>query len=84
MAGIGPGVLDLAALATAWEGADCARIVAAYADERGAQVDEEDLDAARLVLAMQWLGWADGWEPPREHATDWLAEATAAAQRFTA
>ena len=78
MAGIGPGVLDLAALATAWEGADRARIVAAYADERGAPVDEEDLDAARLVLAVQWLGWAEGWEPPREHATDWLAEATAA------
>ena len=75
MAGIGPGVLDLAALATAWEGADCARIVGAYADERGAPVDEEDLDAARLVLAVQWLGLAEGWEPPREHATDWLAEA---------
>ena len=84
MAGIGPGVLDLAALATAWEGADRARIVAAYADERGAPVDEEDLDAARLVLAVQWLGWAEGWEPPREHATDWLAEATAAARRFRA
>ena len=84
MAGIGPGVLDLAALATAWEGADGARIVAAYADERGASVDEEDLDAARLVLAVQWLGWAEGWAPPREHATDWLAEATAAARRFRA
>ena len=66
------------------EGADRARIVAAYADERGAPVDEEDLDAARLVLAVQWLGWAEGWEPPREHATDWLAEATAAARRFRA
>jgi Ser/Thr protein kinase RdoA (MazF antagonist) len=84
MAGIGPGVLDLAALATAWEGADRARIVAAYAGECGSPVDEEELDAARLVLAVQWLGWAEGWEPPREHATDWLAEATAAARRFMA
>ena len=83
MAGIGPGVLDLAALATAWEGADRARIVAAYVDERGAPVDEEDLDAARLVLAVQWLGWARAGAP-REHATDWLAEATAAARRFRA
>ena len=84
MAGIGPGVLDLAALAAAWEGGDYARIVAAYAEERGSRIDEEELDAARLVLAVQWLGWAEGWEPPRDHATDWLAEATAAARRFRA
>jgi Ser/Thr protein kinase RdoA (MazF antagonist) len=84
MAGVGPGVLDLAALATAWEGADAARIVGAYADEQGAPVDEDDLAAARLALAVQWLGWAEGWEPPREHATDWLAEATAAARRLEA
>jgi hypothetical protein len=84
MAGIGPGVLDLAALTAAWEGGDSARLVRAYSDERGAPVDDADLDAARLVLAVQWLGWAEGWEPPREHATNWLEEAAAAATRFAA
>jgi len=82
MAGTGPGVLDLAALATAWQGADTTRLLTAYGDERGAPVDEADFDAARLVLAVQWLGWAETWTPPLEHATDWLAEANAAAERL--
>ena len=82
MAGVGPGVLDLVALATAWGVDESARIVNAYGDERGAPVDAVDLHAARLALAVQWLGWAQDWQPPREHATDWLAEATDAATCF--
>jgi hypothetical protein len=34
-----------------------------------------DLDAARLLICVQWLGWAPGWTPPAEHRHDWLAEA---------
>jgi thiamine kinase-like enzyme len=82
MAGVGAGVLDLAALVTGWSDDEVRRLVAAYAAVAGAPVHEADLDAARLVLAVQWLGWADQWSPPREHATDWLAEANAAAGRL--
>ena len=82
MAGVGPGVLDLAALASAWGDEDAARLARAYGDELGRLVEQEDLDAARLHLAVQWLGWSRDWTPPREHATDWLGEAVRAAERL--
>lgn len=75
MAGIGPGVLDVAALLSGWSDEQRTAIVAGY----GA-VPAEALAAARLHIAMQWLGWSPGWTPPPEHARDWLAEALAAAQ----
>ncbi len=34
-----------------------------------------DLDLARLLLAAQWSGWCDGWEPPAEQRQDWRGEA---------
>jgi thiamine kinase-like enzyme len=82
MAGVGPGLLDLAALVTSWNNRETRRLVAAYGDAAGTPVDAADLDAARLVLAVQWLGWAKRWDPPREQATDWLTEANAAAERL--
>ena len=84
MAGAGPALLDLAALVTAWDDEHARRLVAAYAAAAVTPVREADLDAARLVLAVQWLGWAEVWTPPREHRTDWLAEANAAAERLMA
>jgi hypothetical protein len=77
MAAIGPGVVDLAALATGWAGDQRAAILAAY----GA-VAPADLAAAELLLALQWLGWAEGWQAPPEQRRDWLAEACAAAERL--
>lgn len=77
MAAIGPGLVDLAALVTGWEGEDRATIAAAY----GA-VDEAALAACRLHLALQWLGWSAAWTPPPEHAHDWVAEAVDAAERL--
>lgn len=82
MAGAGPGVLDLAALVTAWGDDHARRLLDAYAAAAVSPVRDADLDAARLILAIQWLGWAKRWTPPREHATDWLAEAHAAAERL--
>ncbi len=79
MAALGPGVLDLAALLAGWQDGERAAIVAAYGP-----VDPADLAAAELVLALQWLGWAQGWEAPAEHRRDWLADARAAAERLGA
>ena len=82
MAGIGPGVLDLAALVSAWGDEEAARLTRAYQDALPGTFEPGDLDCARLHLAVQWLGWSRDWTPPREHATDWLAEAVAAADRL--
>ena len=82
MAGVGPGLLDLADLTAGnWTEAQRSELVDAY---RAAlppgwaapeEEFEESLDACRLHKAMQWLGWAADWSPPREHRQDWLAEA---------
>ncbi len=74
MAGIGPGVIDLAALLTGWKGRARRAILAAAGG-----AEPRDLAAARLVLAMQWLGWSAAWEPPAAQRHDWLAEASDAA-----
>ena len=81
MAGIGPGVLDLAALVSAWGDEEAARLARAYHDVLPGTFEPADLDCARLHLAVQWLGWSRDWTPPQEHATDWLGEAASAADR---
>jgi len=84
MAAIGPAMTDLAALTTggAWSERDRASIAAAYGRERGHRVSGAELDACRVGLALQWLGWAEAWTPPPDHAHDWLAEAVAATERL--
>ena len=76
-AGVGPGVLDLAALLTGWDEDAAQRLVRAYGG-----ADERALDCARLALALRWLGSAPEWTPPAEHRYDWLGEARAAAGRL--
>lgn len=76
-AGIGPSVLDIAALtAGSWSDTDRARIVSAYVgacpSERRPQ--PRDIEYARLLLAARWLGLSDRWSPPPHHACDWGAE----------
>lgn len=88
--GVGPAALDVAAL-TAGEWSDPSReeLIRAY---RSAAPDsiashprfERSLDAARLVNALQWLGWSEGWSAPEHQAWDWAAEARAAAERIAA
>jgi aminoglycoside phosphotransferase (APT) family kinase protein len=92
MAALGPGLIDLAALVTGWAGAERETIEGAYlaaAPALGAAYGEgtrhcfaADLDCCRLYLAVRMLGWSDDWEPPREHARDWLAEAAGAWERL--
>ena len=82
MAGVGPPLLDLAALTSGWEPAEQAQLVSAYVAALGpgpwGWADEELdvlLDCCRLHYALQWLGWSPEWSAPTEHARDWVAEA---------
>jgi hypothetical protein len=91
MAGVGPGLLDLAALiAGRWTDSERLALARAYHAALAVTCDlaplREDrfleaLDDCRLHLAIQWLGWSDNWTPPPEHAQDWLGEALALAQK---
>ena len=89
LAGIGPGLLDLAALTSgSWSAAERERIALAYARAlppalRTPPADLLDaLAHCRLLLAVQWLGWSPDWSPPAAHAHDWLAEAAALAREL--
>ena len=76
-AAVGPAVIDLAAVVSAWPEPFRRALLDAYGS-----VDPVALDCARLQLAVRWLGWASGWTPPREHAQDWRAEAEQVAARL--
>ena len=82
VAALAPGMIDLAALVSGrWSTGDRAAIAAAYRDalpvdsRPPAAAFGEALDACRLHVALQWLGWARSWSPPPEQATDWLTDA---------
>lgn len=89
MAGVGPPLLDLAALTSGWAPTQQAELVQAYADALGPgpwRWRDEDLgrllDCCRLHYALQWLGWAPDWSAPAEHAHDWISEAFEVAGRL--
>jgi aminoglycoside phosphotransferase len=77
MAGLGSGMIDLAALVSGWDDDSRMAMLAAYGGVR-----EKALAAAELQIAVQWLGWSDSWVPPLEHRRDWIAEARAAVGRL--
>jgi len=87
MAGVGPGVLDLAALVSGgWSDAERDELARAYhealpvAQRPAWPALSRALRHARLHIAVQWLGWSPGWTPPAAHAHDWLGEARALAR----
>lgn len=90
MAGVGPGLLDLAALTSGgWSAEERERLTAAYYEawpvslpKPGWDEFTEALDHCRLLLAVQWIGWSREWTPPAEHAHDWLGEAQSMAERL--
>lgn len=88
MAGVGHPLLDLAALTSgSWEDEPRQRMEAAYARAWGAMTDRafrRTLLAARLVVAIRWVDWGDGWNAPVEHAHDWAAAAELTAAELTA
>jgi aminoglycoside phosphotransferase (APT) family kinase protein len=82
MAGVGPGLMDLADLASGnWSEpqrrAMAEAYLAALPPELAPPPAEFDaaLDACRLHKTMQWLGWSADWQPPEQHRHDWLGEA---------
>jgi hypothetical protein len=92
IAGIGPGLIDLAALVGGkWGDDERSALAAAYRAELDDLGDrppplaelEEALDWCRLHLAIRWVGWAPDWSPPQEHRHDWLTEAFLLAEQLT-
>jgi aminoglycoside phosphotransferase (APT) family kinase protein len=82
-AGVGPALVDLAALtAGRWTDEHREAIASAYGEGAGASVDSEGLEAGRLHLAVQWLGWSRDWSPPPQHRHDWLKEALHSAEKL--
>lgn len=86
-AGVGPGLVDLAALTSGgWDEDDRRHIAAAYRATWNGSLDDDTfaagLEACRLHLALQWLGWSDAWSPPAEHRQNWLDEARRAVARL--
>jgi Ser/Thr protein kinase RdoA (MazF antagonist) len=82
LAASGPGLVDLAALVSGcWAEEDRKAIVSAYRSAGTATFSQEQLDLARLHLAVQWLGWAPpSWNPPEGQRHDWLGEALTLAE----
>lgn len=90
VAAIGPALMDLAALTTGnWTDSERSAIALAY---RAALTPSDPsltedafstaLDYCRLHLAVQWLGWAEDWKPPRKQRQDWLKEALDLGQKL--
>lgn len=77
LAGPGPAALDLAALVSGWGPDEREGLRMAHAERAGeSAVSDSELRLARLLVAVQWLGWAPReWQPPADQRRDWLAEA---------
>jgi len=91
LAGIGPVLIDLAAL-TAGRWSDAARTELAMAYHAALDRNCETwlpreifvraFDCCRLQIAVRQLGWAARWTPPSLHTQDWLGDAIDAAERI--
>ena len=87
LAGVGPGVLDVAALTAGWPddspvraAMESAYLGATAVGQSSPPLCLNDVAAARLYLCVQWLGSPAVWTPPEQHRHDWLAEARALAE----
>lgn len=84
MAGRGPALVDLAALASGWDEEERLRLADAYAAAAGRLPDDvrAELDLCLVHVSMRALGWAPRWHPPAEHRQDWLELAARAMDRL--
>ena len=89
MAGLGPSLLDLAAMTIGgWRPEQREALVFAYRaslpNNSGQVLPSEslldELDFCELHLALQWLGWSAAWSPPQAH--DWAHEAVRLAEKI--
>ena len=83
MAGIGPGLLDLAALTSGrWDALQRMAMATQYHAVWSREYDAAQslsaflraLDGARLMASLRWLTAPPQWKPPADHARDWYAE----------
>ena len=90
-AAIGPGLMDLSALTSgSWTEEQRLRMAMNYYRAINPETRERqsadrflvDLDFCNLFMAIQWLGWSPDWEPPPEHAQNWLTEACRVAKKL--
>jgi len=94
---IGPALIDLAALTAGWAESTRRALARAYlasarahsserpAPRRPARLSPDfmrDFDCCRLHLAVRMLGWSNTWEPPPDHAHNWLGEAERISRRL--
>jgi thiamine kinase-like enzyme len=91
VAAVGPGLIDLAALTSGdWRPEQKKTLMKAYHEalepDHGWPPSLEDMfelvEYCNLHLAVQWLGWARDWSPPKSHKRDWLREALGLARRL--
>jgi phosphotransferase family enzyme len=90
LAGLGCPLMDLAALTAGWADERRSELAFSYYAEVNPHASswlEPDaflraIECCRVQLAVQCLGWARNWTPPRSHAQDWLGEALRAAERL--
>lgn len=85
MAGLGHGLIDLAAIAAGnWTVEQREALAGAYCKAAQYPADRftETFTWCRLYLAVQCLGWSPSWSPPQEHFLDWLGEATMLADQL--
>ena len=90
-AAIGPGLMDLSALTSgSWTEEQRLRMAMNYYHANKPEGEQQqsaesflvDLDFCNLFMAIQWLGWSPDWEPPPEHAQNWLDEACRVAEKL--
>jgi hypothetical protein len=81
----GPALMDLAALTAGRWDEPGEPLVEAYRqalpDPPEPRALREDLDACRLLLAVERMAAPPDWTPPAEQARDWLADAESIARR---
>jgi hypothetical protein len=90
LSGIGFPLMDLAALTAGWGEAEQSELTFSYYSALTPKAPGflppdafiRALDCCRVILAVQCLGWADRWVPPKQHSRDWLQEALVAAERL--
>lgn len=82
MAGIGPSMLDVAALTEGpWSEGDRSRILSGYLGPDPISADSQRvLDLCRLQLCVQWLGWSENWRPPQQQ--DWATRIAEIAEKL--